>query len=97
MASVLPALLPTVFTVSVGISDDRLAKQRIATANSESILIAGKVTRAFFDKTGTCLPGTLDGTVLRISILTLSLTLFFVSLYRYIDTTGTGFHWKPLP
>ena len=53
VASVLPALLPTVFTVSVGISDDRLAKKRIATANSESILIAGKVTRAFFDKTGT--------------------------------------------
>ena len=49
----LPPLLPTVFTVSVGISDDRLAKRRIACTNAESILVAGKVTRAFFDKTGT--------------------------------------------
>jgi phosphoserine phosphatase len=50
---VLPPLLPTVFTVSVGISDNRLAKKRIACSNSEDILVAGKVTRAFFDKTGT--------------------------------------------
>lgn len=49
----LPPLLPTVFTVSVGISDSRLGKKRIAVANSEGILIAGKVTKAFFDKTGT--------------------------------------------
>lgn len=53
VASVLPPLLPTVFTVSVGVSDNRLAKKRIACTNSEEILVAGKVKRAFFDKTGT--------------------------------------------
>jgi predicted P-type ATPase len=53
MSAILPPLLPTVFTVSVGISDNRLAKKRIACSNSEDILIAGKVTKAFFDKTGT--------------------------------------------
>ena len=53
VGTILPPLLPTVFTVSVGVSDDRLAQKRIATANSESILIAGKVNRVFFDKTGT--------------------------------------------
>lgn len=53
VAAILPPLLPTVFTVSVGVSDDRLAKKRITCTNSESILVAGKVTRAFFDKTGT--------------------------------------------
>jgi len=42
VATILPPLLPTVFTVSVGVSDDRLARKRIATAHSESILIAGK-------------------------------------------------------
>ena len=52
VGTILPPLLPTVFTVSVGVSNDRLAKKGVATANSESILIAGKVTRAFFDKTG---------------------------------------------
>ena len=30
-----------------------MARKRVATANSESILVAGKVNRAFFDKTGT--------------------------------------------
>ena len=60
MASILPALLPTVFTVSVGISDDRLANNAIACTNSESILVAGKVTRAFFDKTGTITKQGLD-------------------------------------
>jgi P-type E1-E2 ATPase len=53
VATVLPPLLPTVFTVSVGISDKRLAKKQIACTNSEGILGAGKVKRAFFDKTGT--------------------------------------------
>ena len=53
VGTILPPLLPTVFTVSVGVSDDRLARKRIATAQSESILVAGKVTHAFFDKTGT--------------------------------------------
>ena len=43
VATVIPPLLPTVFTVSVGISDDRLARQRIACTQSESILVAGKV------------------------------------------------------
>ena len=37
----------------MGVSDDRLARKGVTTANSESILVAGKVTRAFFDKTGT--------------------------------------------
>jgi magnesium-transporting ATPase (P-type) len=49
----IPPLLPTVFTVSVGISNDRLARKRIACSNSEGILVAGKVDMAFFDKTGT--------------------------------------------
>jgi magnesium-transporting ATPase (P-type) len=52
-AAALPALLPTVFVVSVGISDNRLSKKRIACVNSEAILIAGKVQVALFDKTGT--------------------------------------------
>jgi magnesium-transporting ATPase (P-type) len=60
VGTILPPLLPTVFTVSVGISEKRLASQRIATANAESILIAGKVTRAFFDKTGTLTKQGLD-------------------------------------
>jgi predicted P-type ATPase len=53
VSCLLPPLLPTVFTVSVGVSDNRLTKNRIACSNSEDILVAGKVTRAFFDKTGT--------------------------------------------
>ena len=53
IAAIIPPLLPTVFTVSVGISDNRLAKKRIACNNSQDILIAGKVTKAMFDKTGT--------------------------------------------
>ncbi|KAL3912222.1 MAG: hypothetical protein SGILL_006969, partial [Bacillariaceae sp.] len=54
IAAALPPLLPTVFTVSVGISDDRLLRnRRIACTNSENILVAGKVDRALFDKTGT--------------------------------------------
>mmetsp|Transcript_60763 Transcript_60763/g.72155 ORF Transcript_60763/g.72155 Transcript_60763/m.72155 type:complete len:687 (+) Transcript_60763:14-2074(+) len=44
----LPALLPTVFVVSVGVSDNRLSKKGIACINSEAILIAGKVRAAFF-------------------------------------------------
>ena len=50
---VLPPLLPTVFTVSVGVSDNRLTKKNIVCSNSEDLLVAGKVKRAFFDKTGT--------------------------------------------
>ena len=49
----LPPLLPTVFTVSVGISEARLAAQGITCMNSEAILVAGKVKMAVFDKTGT--------------------------------------------
>jgi cation-transporting ATPase 13A3/4/5 len=54
VAACLPPLLPTAFTVSVGVSDNRLQKEHnIACTNSEDIIIAGKVKRAFFDKTGT--------------------------------------------
>jgi predicted P-type ATPase len=53
VGTLLPPLLPTVFTVSVGISDNRLSNKRIACSNSEDILVAGKVKVAFFDKTGT--------------------------------------------
>jgi len=53
VSSLLPPLLPTVFTVSVGISENRLNRKNIACSNSEDILVAGKVTRGFFDKTGT--------------------------------------------
>lgn len=60
VAGCLPPLLPTVFTVSVGISDDRLSKKNIACTSSESILVAGKVQRAFFDKTGTITKQGLD-------------------------------------
>jgi magnesium-transporting ATPase (P-type) len=56
----LSPLLPTVFTVAVGVSEDRLTKKRIATVNAESILIAGKVKIAFFDKTGTLTKQGLD-------------------------------------
>ena len=56
----IPPLLPTVFTVSVSISDDRLARKRIACSNSEGILVAGKVDMAFFDKTGTLTKQGLD-------------------------------------
>lgn len=46
--------------MSVGISDNRLAKKQIACTNSEGILVAGKVKRAFFDKTGTLTKQGLD-------------------------------------
>ena len=60
VGTVLPPLLPTVFTVSVGVSDERLALKRVACTNAESILVAGKVTHAFFDKTGTLTKQGLD-------------------------------------
>jgi magnesium-transporting ATPase (P-type) len=60
VAAAIPPILPTVFTVSVGVSNARLANKRIACANSQSILVAGKVTRAFFDKTGTLTKQGLD-------------------------------------
>ena len=40
------------FVVPIGFAFERLAKRRIACSNSDSILLAGKVTHAFFDKTG---------------------------------------------
>jgi len=46
--------------VSVGVSDDRLARKRIACSNSDGILVAGKVDRVFFDKTGTLTKQGLD-------------------------------------
>lgn len=46
-------LLPTVFVVSVGVSERRLEKSNVTCVNPESILVAGKVKIAFFDKTGT--------------------------------------------
>jgi cation-transporting ATPase 13A3/4/5 len=60
VSTILPPLLPTVFTVSVGISDHRLTQKRVACTSPESILVAGKVTRAFFDKTGTLTKQGLD-------------------------------------
>jgi cation-transporting P-type ATPase 13A2 len=53
LSTLLPPLLPTVFTVSVGVSDNRLTKKRISCSQSDDILVAGKVSKAFFDKTGT--------------------------------------------
>jgi len=60
VVSIMPPLLPTVFTVSVGVSNDRLAAKKVTCTNAESILVAGKVTRAFFDKTGTLTKQGLD-------------------------------------
>jgi cation-transporting ATPase 13A3/4/5 len=54
VATALPPLLPTVFVVSVGISANRLLiRNRVASSNSQMLLVAGKVDTAFFDKTGT--------------------------------------------
>jgi predicted P-type ATPase len=53
VGTVLPPLLPTVFTVSVGVSEARLTHRRITCTKNESILVAGKVKTVFFDKTGT--------------------------------------------
>jgi cation-transporting ATPase 13A3/4/5 len=53
VGTILPPLLPTVFTVSVSISDNRLSENGIACTNNEAILVAGKVQVALFDKTGT--------------------------------------------
>lgn len=41
------------FTISVGISNRRLASKAIACSDVERILVGGKVKKAFFDKTGT--------------------------------------------
>jgi magnesium-transporting ATPase (P-type) len=53
VCTIFPPLLPSVFTVSMGVSVERLSRKRIACIQAESILVAGKVTRVFFDKTGT--------------------------------------------
>lgn len=53
LGTVIPALLPTVFVVSVGVSQKRLSAKRISCTYAEGIIIAGKVNAAFFDKTGT--------------------------------------------
>lgn len=52
LSTLLPPLLPTCFTVSVGVSDNRLTKKRISCSKADDILVAGKVSKAFFDKTG---------------------------------------------
>jgi cation-transporting ATPase 13A3/4/5 len=54
------ALLPTVFVVFVGISQNRLLEKRIACSNPESVLVAGKVNKALSDKTGTLTKQGLD-------------------------------------
>ena len=46
-------MIPTVFVVSVGISDERLSKSNVVSTDPSAILVAGKVDIAFFDKTGT--------------------------------------------
>jgi hypothetical protein len=51
-SSAIPALLPIAFTVPVGVSFERLARKKVACSHSDSILIAGSVSKAFFDKTG---------------------------------------------
>lgn len=60
VGTVLPPLLPTVFVVSVGISCKRLQNNRITCTDSQSVLVAGKVKKAFFDKTGTLTKQGLD-------------------------------------
>ena len=49
----IPVLLPTVFVASTGISIQRLHKKKIICSNSDSLMLAGKVARAYWDKTGT--------------------------------------------
>jgi magnesium-transporting ATPase (P-type) len=53
VCTIFPPLLPSVYTVCVGISVDRLSSKNIACTQPDSTLVAGKVTKAFFDKTGT--------------------------------------------
>ena len=60
VSTCIPILLPTVFVISVGISEKRLSKIRIACTNPNDILVAGKVKVAFFDKTGTLTKQGLD-------------------------------------
>eukprot|EP00808_Paulinella_micropora_P030745 g7208.t1 len=56
----LPPLLPTVFVVAVGISSQRLLKQRVVCTDPKRLLMAGKVRVAAFDKTGTLTKQGLD-------------------------------------
>jgi P-type E1-E2 ATPase len=53
VGTLFPPLLPTVLVVSVGISANRLRLKKIACANPEKVLVAGKCDSVFFDKTGT--------------------------------------------
>eukprot|EP00457_Paulinella_chromatophora_P000918 gb/GEZN01000920.1/.p1 GENE.gb/GEZN01000920.1/~~gb/GEZN01000920.1/.p1 ORF type:complete len:1052 (+),score=142.19 gb/GEZN01000920.1/:316-3156(+) len=48
-----PALLPTVFVVSLAWSSQRLNQKRVICSNPKRLLMAGKVRVACFDKTGT--------------------------------------------
>jgi len=59
-AAAIPPLLPTAFVISVGVSDKRLYRKRIACSNAQNILVAGKVQKALFDKTGTLTKQGLD-------------------------------------
>eukprot|EP00808_Paulinella_micropora_P026193 g21772.t1 len=53
LGTCLPPLLPTVFVVGVGISSQRLFKERVICTDPKRLLMAGKVRVAAFDKTGT--------------------------------------------
>jgi magnesium-transporting ATPase (P-type) len=53
VCTIFPPLLPSVYTVCVGISARRLSSKNIVCTQADSTLVAGKVTKAFFDKTGT--------------------------------------------
>eukprot|EP00808_Paulinella_micropora_P026704 g73567.t1 len=60
VATCLPPLLPTVFVVAVGISSQRLLKERVICTDPKRLLMAGKVRVAAFDKTGTLTKQGLD-------------------------------------
>jgi len=60
VATAIPPLLPTVFVVSVGISNNRLNSKRIVCTNPEDLLVSGKIRLACFDKTGTLTKQGLD-------------------------------------
>jgi magnesium-transporting ATPase (P-type) len=83
LSTLLPPLLPTVFTVSVGVSDNRLTKKRISCSQSDDILVAGKVSKAFFDKTGT----------LAADVACFGAHAFILSsIRRYVDESRPGFY-----
>lgn len=53
VGTALPPLLPTVFTLTLGVSSRRLKPKGILATEPQSLLAAGKVRIACFDKTGT--------------------------------------------